>query len=145
VASLKKYASDLGLDRTRFDAALDGGQYAMEVSRDVQDGETYGVDATPTRDLAARFRLIQARARVFLLIVLRRRALRPPVILLYEQLVRPDGKRGGDDADYDDWKHAVLTFGSAILLLGGGESKARTFPIEAEPACRNPKKHLALN
>ena len=48
VASLKKYASDLGLDRTRFDAALDSGQYAMEVSRDVQDGEAYGVDGTPT-------------------------------------------------------------------------------------------------
>lgn len=48
VASLKKYASDLGLDRTRFDAALDSGQYAMEVSRDLQDGEAYGVDATPT-------------------------------------------------------------------------------------------------
>jgi protein-disulfide isomerase len=48
VASLKKYASQLGLDRTRFDAALDSGQHAMEVSRDVQDGEAYGVDATPT-------------------------------------------------------------------------------------------------
>jgi protein-disulfide isomerase len=48
VASLKKYASNLGLDRTRFDAALDSGQHAIEVSRDVQDGEAYGVDATPT-------------------------------------------------------------------------------------------------
>lgn len=48
VASLKKYASDLGLDRTRFDAALDSGQYAVEVSHDVADGEAYGVSATPT-------------------------------------------------------------------------------------------------
>lgn len=48
VASLKKYASDLRLDRTRFDAALDSGQYATEVSHDVADGEAYGVDATPT-------------------------------------------------------------------------------------------------
>jgi protein-disulfide isomerase len=48
VASLKKYASDLGLDRARFDAALDSGQYATEVSHDVADGEAYGVDATPT-------------------------------------------------------------------------------------------------
>jgi protein-disulfide isomerase len=48
VASLKKYASDLGLDRTRFDAALDSGQYATEVNHDVADGEAYGVDATPT-------------------------------------------------------------------------------------------------
>ncbi|HEX8843253.1 MAG TPA: thioredoxin domain-containing protein [Pyrinomonadaceae bacterium] len=46
-ASLKKYASDLGLDRTRFDAALDNGQYAAEVSKDVSDGEAYGVDGTP--------------------------------------------------------------------------------------------------
>lgn len=48
VASLKKYATDLGLDRARFDAALDSGQYAVEVSSDVADGEAYGVDATPT-------------------------------------------------------------------------------------------------
>jgi protein-disulfide isomerase len=48
VASLKKYASDLGLDRARFDAALDSGQYAAEVGNDVADGEAYGVDATPT-------------------------------------------------------------------------------------------------
>jgi protein-disulfide isomerase len=47
-ASLKKYASDLGLDRAKFDAALDNGQYAAEVSHDVMDGESYGVDATPT-------------------------------------------------------------------------------------------------
>ncbi len=47
-ASLKKYASDLGLDRARFDAALDSGQYAAEVNHDVADGEAYGVDATPT-------------------------------------------------------------------------------------------------
>jgi protein-disulfide isomerase len=48
VASLKKYATDLGLDRTRFDTALDSGQYAAEVSSDVDDGEAYGVDGTPT-------------------------------------------------------------------------------------------------
>jgi protein-disulfide isomerase len=48
VASLKKYAADLGLDRAKFDAALDSGQYAAEVSSDMSDGEAYGVDATPT-------------------------------------------------------------------------------------------------
>lgn len=48
VASLKKYASELGLDRARFDRALDSGQYAAEVSHDVADGEAYGVQATPT-------------------------------------------------------------------------------------------------
>ena len=48
VPSLKKYASELGLDRTRFDAALDRGTYAAEVQRDVEDGEVYGVGSTPT-------------------------------------------------------------------------------------------------
>jgi len=47
VPSLKKYASELGLDRKRFDAALDGGQYAAEVKHDMDDGEIYGVDSTP--------------------------------------------------------------------------------------------------
>ena len=48
VPSLKKYASDLGLDRVKFDAALDRGTYATEVSKDVSDGELYGVGSTPT-------------------------------------------------------------------------------------------------
>ncbi|MGA9994111.1 MAG: thioredoxin domain-containing protein [Pyrinomonadaceae bacterium] len=48
VPSLKKYASDLGLDRAKFDAALDNGTYAAEVSRDRFDGEFYGVNATPS-------------------------------------------------------------------------------------------------
>jgi protein-disulfide isomerase len=48
VASLKKYATDIGLDRARFDAALDSGQYAAEVNNDTVDGEAYGVDGTPT-------------------------------------------------------------------------------------------------
>ena len=48
VASLKKYASELGLNRTRFDAALDRGVYAAEIQRDIEDGEIYGVGSTPT-------------------------------------------------------------------------------------------------
>jgi protein-disulfide isomerase len=48
VPSLKKYASQLGLDRARFDAALDRGVYAEEVRKDVEDGEIYGVGSTPT-------------------------------------------------------------------------------------------------
>lgn len=48
VPSLKKYASDLGLDRARFDAALDRGVYAAEVEKDITDGEMYGVGSTPT-------------------------------------------------------------------------------------------------
>jgi len=46
--SLKKYATELGLDRARFDAALDRGVYATEVEKDVADGEIYGVGSTPT-------------------------------------------------------------------------------------------------
>jgi len=48
VPSLKKYASELGLDRARFDSELDRGVYAAEVEHDVQDGEMYGVGSTPT-------------------------------------------------------------------------------------------------
>ena len=47
VASLKKYASELGLDRARFDAALDGGKFAAEIKHDMDDGDIYGVDSTP--------------------------------------------------------------------------------------------------
>jgi protein-disulfide isomerase len=48
VASLKKYATELGLNRARFDAALDQGTYAAEVKHDMDDGEIYGVSSTPT-------------------------------------------------------------------------------------------------
>ena len=48
VPSLKKYASELGLNRARFDAALDRGAYAAEIERDIEDGEIYGVGSTPT-------------------------------------------------------------------------------------------------
>jgi protein-disulfide isomerase len=48
VPSLKKYAAELGLDRARFDAALDAGTYAAEVKHDLDDGEIYGIDSTPT-------------------------------------------------------------------------------------------------
>ena len=48
VPSLKKYASEIGLDRARFDAALDRGVYAAEVNKDIEDGEMYGIGSTPT-------------------------------------------------------------------------------------------------
>jgi len=48
VPSLKKYASEVGLDRARFDSALDRGVYAAEVDKDVTDGEMYGIGSTPT-------------------------------------------------------------------------------------------------
>ena len=48
VPSLKKYATELGLDRAKFDAALDRGVYQAEVKRDIEEGEMYGVGVTPT-------------------------------------------------------------------------------------------------
>ncbi|MGH9871442.1 MAG: thioredoxin domain-containing protein [Pyrinomonadaceae bacterium] len=45
--SLKKYASEVGLNRARFDVELDGGKYSAEVKHDVADGEMYGIDSTP--------------------------------------------------------------------------------------------------
>jgi protein-disulfide isomerase len=48
VPSLKKYATEVGLDRARFDAALDSGAFATEVKHDIDDGEIYGINATPT-------------------------------------------------------------------------------------------------
>lgn len=48
VGSLKKYATEVGLNRAAFDAALDSGKYAAEVSHDLKDGQLYGVDSTPT-------------------------------------------------------------------------------------------------
>jgi len=45
--SLKKYASELGLDRARFDGALDSGKYSAEVKHDMDDGQIYGVGSTP--------------------------------------------------------------------------------------------------
>lgn len=48
IASLKKYAVELGLDAARFNAALDGGTYAAEVKKDMDEAEQYGIDSTPT-------------------------------------------------------------------------------------------------
>ena len=47
VASLKKYASEIGLNRARFDAELDGGKYLAEIKHDRDDAEIYGIDGTP--------------------------------------------------------------------------------------------------
>jgi protein-disulfide isomerase len=48
VDKLKEYATQLGLDRAKFDAALDSGRFTEKVRRDVQDGQRIGVNATPT-------------------------------------------------------------------------------------------------
>jgi protein-disulfide isomerase len=45
---LKEYATRVGLDRAKFDAALDSGRFAESVGRDVRDGDRVGVMGTPT-------------------------------------------------------------------------------------------------
>jgi protein-disulfide isomerase len=47
VDKLKQYASELGLDRARFDASLDSGKFAEKVQRDVLEGHKLGVNGTP--------------------------------------------------------------------------------------------------
>lgn len=47
VEDLKKYASQLGLDRQMFDQALASGKFAAQVQRDLQDGMKVGVYSTP--------------------------------------------------------------------------------------------------
>jgi protein-disulfide isomerase len=48
VAKLKEYATQVGLDRAKFDAALDSGQFADKVQRDFQEGMLLGIGSTPT-------------------------------------------------------------------------------------------------
>ncbi len=45
---LKEYATRVGLDRAKFDAALDSGKFTESVHRDLQDGDRAGVAGTPT-------------------------------------------------------------------------------------------------
>ena len=48
IDKLRQYASELGLDRARFDASLDSGKFAEQVQRDVIDGRKLGINGTPT-------------------------------------------------------------------------------------------------
>jgi len=48
VDKLKGYASELSLDRARFDGALESGKFADEVKRDIEDGMRLRIMATPT-------------------------------------------------------------------------------------------------
>ena len=48
IDKLKQYATELGLDRSRFDASLDSGKFAEKVQRDLVDGRKLGVNGTPT-------------------------------------------------------------------------------------------------
>ena len=46
--SLKKFAGQAGLDRARFDADLASGKFAADIRRDIEEGEQYGIEGTPT-------------------------------------------------------------------------------------------------
>lgn len=48
VPKLKAYASQIGLDRRRFDALLDSGQLAKRILDDASEGSRLGVSATPS-------------------------------------------------------------------------------------------------
>ena len=48
VDKLRQYATEVGLDRAKFDASLDSGKFAEKVQRDVMDGHKLGVNGTPT-------------------------------------------------------------------------------------------------
>jgi protein-disulfide isomerase len=54
VEQLKSYATEIGLDRTRFDSGLDSGKFAELVQRDVEEGMKLGLKATPTLFLNGR-------------------------------------------------------------------------------------------
>ena len=48
VEKLKSYATELGLDRTRFDSALDSGKFTESVQADVDEGIKLGLKGTPS-------------------------------------------------------------------------------------------------
>jgi protein-disulfide isomerase len=48
VASLKRYAEDLGLNATKFNECLDSGRMTSEVQKDFRDGSSYGITGTPS-------------------------------------------------------------------------------------------------
>jgi protein-disulfide isomerase len=47
-ASLKQYATELGLDAATFNACVDGDEHLEKVYQDVSDGRGQGVGSTPT-------------------------------------------------------------------------------------------------
>jgi protein-disulfide isomerase len=46
-ANLEKYAQELGLDLTKFRAALDSGKFSPQIDADMRAGQTLGVQGTP--------------------------------------------------------------------------------------------------
>ena len=47
-ASLKKFAVELGLNAAKFDIDFNSAQTATEVRKDIADGNSYGINSTPT-------------------------------------------------------------------------------------------------
>jgi protein-disulfide isomerase len=47
-AALKEYATQVALDRRKFDLALDSGKFSEKVQRDIRDGLKLGISGTPT-------------------------------------------------------------------------------------------------
>ena len=45
--NLKKFASELGLDTSKFNSCLDSGETTAEVQKDQQDGLAIGIQGTP--------------------------------------------------------------------------------------------------
>jgi protein-disulfide isomerase len=48
IDKLKEYATQIGLDRAKFDAELNSGKFAEQVKRDLNDGNRLGIESTPT-------------------------------------------------------------------------------------------------
>jgi protein-disulfide isomerase len=46
--SLKKFATQVGLDRKRFDADFETAKFDADIRRDIEEGEAYGIEGTPT-------------------------------------------------------------------------------------------------
>lgn len=46
-ATFKQYASDIGLDATKFATCYDGKQHTAEINTDEAEGQSYGVQGTP--------------------------------------------------------------------------------------------------
>lgn len=48
VDKLREYATEVGLDRAKFDASLDSSKFSEKVQRDLIDGRKLGINGTPT-------------------------------------------------------------------------------------------------
>jgi protein-disulfide isomerase len=51
--SLEKYASELGLNMSKFKAALDSNKYGSDIEADMKAGQAVGVSGTPRRSSTA--------------------------------------------------------------------------------------------